>query len=61
MAEPFLVQSLNHVIDNGTTNERQLAQLCKDLIGLTGHNPKVKEYLDMTAVQVLDETDHPWG
>ena len=60
MAQPFLVQSLEYVIDNGTTNERQLAQLCKDLIVLTGNDRKVKEYIDMQAVQVLDE-EHPWG
>ena len=60
MAEKALVKSLNHIIDNGMPGERKLAQLCKDLIGLTGHNPKVKEYIDMQAVQVLDEA-HPWG
>jgi len=57
----MLIQSLNHIIRNGATGERQLAQLCKDLIGLAGNNPKVKEYIDMQAVQVLDESGHPWG
>jgi len=57
MAEPMLIQSLSHIIANGTESERQLAQLCRRLIILTGNNPKVKEYLDMEAVRVLEEGD----
>ena len=57
MAEPMLVKSLNQIIDNGGEGERQLAQLAKDLIVLTGSNPKVKEYIDVQAVRVLEEGD----
>ena len=60
MAEPMLVKSLNQIIDCGRPAESQLAQLCKDLIVLTGNERRVKEYIDMQAVQVLDE-EHPWG
>jgi hypothetical protein len=60
MAEPMLIKSLEQIVVNGTPGERQLANLCWDLIKLTGNNPKVKEYIDMQAVQVLDEA-HPWG
>lgn len=60
MAEPMLVQSLNQIIDSGHPAIRQVAQLCKDLIVLTGDDPKVKRYIDMQAVKTLDE-EHPWG
>jgi len=60
MAEPMLVKSLEQIIANGHANERQLARLCKDLIRLAGDQRKIKEYIDMQAVQVLDEA-HPWG
>jgi len=51
---------LEQIIANGHANERQLARLCKDLIRLAGDQRKIKEYIDMQAVQVLDEA-HPWG
>ncbi len=60
MAEPMLIRSLDHIIDNGFKGESQLASLCKDLIRLAGDQPKVKEYIDMQAVKALDE-EHPWG
>jgi len=59
MAEKALIQSLDHIIVNGHTNERQLAKLCRDLIRLTGNDRKVRQYIDMQAVQVLNE-EHPW-
>ena len=56
----MLVKSLEQIIFCGRPAERQLAQLCKDLLLIAGDQPKVKEYIDMQAVQVLDE-EHPWG
>ena len=56
----MLVKSLEQIIACGRPAEVQLAQLCNDLIVLTGNDRKVKEYIDMQAVQVLDE-EHPWG
>ena len=61
MAETALVEALKVIIERGPPAERQLANLCKDLIGLTGHQPEVRKYIDMQAVRVLEEAEHPWG
>lgn len=47
-------------ITQGHRNEKQLAQMCKDLIEMTGDQPAVKQYIDQKAVAALDEAS-PWG
>jgi hypothetical protein len=55
MAEPMLVGALEMVILAGTDNERQLAQMCKDLIQLAGNQETVRNYINQEAIRVLDE------
>jgi hypothetical protein len=55
MVEPLLIEALCLYILRGTTQERQLANLAKDLIGIAGDDPRVIEYLNKSAAGVLDD------
>lgn len=61
LAEPMLLSALTSIIRSTINrNERQLAQMCRDLIEMTGDRPNVKRYIDMKAVQVMDG-ESGWG
>ena len=55
MVEEALTESLGLYIKNGSRNERQLAQLAKDLIDLAGDDPRIVQYLNMKAGAVMED------
>jgi hypothetical protein len=55
MVEEPLVESLMLYIESGNRNERQLANLAKDLIDLAGDDPRVVKYLNMKAGAVMED------
>jgi hypothetical protein len=60
LAEATLIECMDMYIERGHRNEKQLAQMCRDLIRMTGAQPAVKQYIDRKAVEALDEAS-PWG
>ena len=62
MVEGPLIEALDEYLTDPRAhiNERQLAQLAKDLIQLAGDQPIVIEYLNRKASETLEE-DSPWG
>lgn len=60
MVENQLVESLDEYIKSGTRAERQLAQLAKDLIHLTGETKVVADYINQKAAETL-AGESPWG
>jgi len=55
MAENILIEALDQYIEDGHQNERQLANLAKDLIQLAGDDPRVIAYLNMKTGSVMNE------
>ena len=60
MVEDSLIEALDIYIEQGHENERQLAQLAKDLIHLTGDQDIVKRYINMKAAKALDPEVQAW-
>lgn len=60
MVEQCLIDALDDYIASGNETVRQLAQLAKDLIQLTGDQPIVRDYINMKAALALDEESSAW-
>jgi len=60
MVESALTESLDiYINESRHINERQLAQLAKDLIDIAGDDPRVVSYINLKAAQAIGE-EGPW-
>lgn len=55
IVEEALTESLGLYIRKGTRNERQLANLAKDLIDLAGDDPRIIRYLNLKAGAIMED------
>ena len=60
MVEEILLDALDIYIDKGHENEKQLAQLAKDLIVLTGDQALVVQYINEKAALSLEAKGTAW-